>query len=269
MTMNFGISLWSMGKNQIESLMRVSEAGFRYVEMWPEPWRTFEEDLNDLLDAINVYDVEVYSVHAPFSGLDISDIDEGIRRMSLQKVLRALEVAVRLGCTHFVVHPSARKYGKKEDYEKAKSLLMKSVEAIVKKAEDHGVTMSIENMLAPPDGFRVGTKVSELKEIIAALRGGEVGICLDTGHANYNGLEVAEEAKEAGDLLTALHVNDNDGRGDQHMVPGEGTIDWPKFIEALKDVNYNGVFMLEIYGGDRAEEKLRKSYEAASKLLSI
>ena len=51
------------------------------------------------------------------------------------------------------------------------------------------------------------------------------------------------------------------------MVPGEGTIDWPPFVEALKDVGYKGVFMLEIYGGEKAEERLSKSYEVALKML--
>lgn len=53
------------------------------------------------------------------------------------------------------------------------------------------------------------------------------------------------------------------------MVPGEGTIDWPPFVEALKDVGYKGVFMLEIYGDEKAEERLSKSYEVALKCLKI
>ena len=265
--MEFGISLWSMGRNPLESLKRVAESGFRYVEVWTEPYEEFEGKVDELLEAIDKYDVKAYSLHAPFFGLDVSAIDEDARRRSLEKVLRSLEIAERLGCSCFIVHPSSKSYRRKEDYEKAKLMLLKSLKEIEKASSGHGVLVSLENMLAPREGFRVGTSVAELKEAVKNLHCEEVGICLDTGHANYNGLEVAEEVREAGDLLAALHINDNDGSRDQHLVPGEGTIDWHSFLEALKDTGYDGLLMFEIYGGDQPEERLNKSYQTASKML--
>jgi len=263
----FGISLWSMGRNPAESLKRAAEAGFRYVEVWTEPYEEFEGRVDELVRAIDKYGVKAYSLHAPFFGLDISAIDEDARRRSLEKVLRSLEIAERLGCSCFIIHPSSKSYHRKEDYEKAKLMLLKSVEEIEKASSGHGVRVSLENMLAPREGFRVGTSVAELREIAEKVSLGEVGICLDTGHTNYNGLEVAEEVREAGDLLAALHINDNDGSGDQHLVPGEGTIDWHSFLEALKDTGYDGLLMFEIYGGDHPEERLNKSYQTALKML--
>jgi sugar phosphate isomerase/epimerase len=36
-------------------------------------------------------------------------------------------------------------------------------------------------------------------------------------------------------------------RGDQHVAPYVGNIDWLKFIETLKAIEYGGVFSLEIH----------------------
>jgi len=122
-------------------------------------------------------------------------------------------------------------------------------------------------MLASRDGLRVGTKVAELTECLESLPAKNVGICLDTGHAHYNGLEVSDETRNAGDFLTDLHVNDNDRSGDQHKVPGEGTINWQSFMRALRGTAYSGTFMLEICGEDQPRKILEHSYKAASRLL--
>jgi sugar phosphate isomerase/epimerase len=45
--------------------------------------------------------------------------------------------------------------------------------------------------------------------------------------------------------VRTLHVHDNDGRYDLHLIPHYGVIDWEDFGKALKEVQYQGVFSLE------------------------
>ena len=73
-----------------------------------------------------------------------------------------------------------------------------------------------------------------------------VGICLDTGHANNNALEPAEEARIAGDRLIALHLQDTDGIEDRHWVPGAGSIQWHRFHAALREIQFRGAWTLEL-----------------------
>ena len=40
--------------------------------------------------------------------------------------------------------------------------------------------------------------------------------------------------------LIATHVHDNRGRTDDHLVPFEGTIDWPAALTAVQKVGYDG-----------------------------
>ena len=55
--------------------------------------------------------------------------------------------------------------------------------------------------------------------------------------------------REAGRRLQALHLHDNDGSDDQHMLPyGRGNIDWQDVFSALKDIRYQGLFNFEIPG---------------------
>jgi sugar phosphate isomerase/epimerase len=265
--LELGMSTWSMGRNPLEALERIAEAGFRQVEIWSDPPSVLSSHVDELFNALGNSGLKACSLHAPFTGLDVSSPDKKLRECSVQQILDAMETAERLGCRHIIVHPGSGKYDKMNQYDKAKRLLAKSTEKLVKEAEGRGLTLALENMLASRDGFRVGTRAAELREVIESLSAGNLGVCLDTGHAHYNGLEAWKETKDAGDLLMALHVNDNDGSKDEHIVPGDGTLNWPPFIKALKEVNYSGIFMLEIYGGNDIQKRLENSYKA-SRLLN-
>ena len=43
-----------------------------------------------------------------------------------------------------------------------------------------------------------------------------------------------------------MHVHDNHGLKDEHLWPGNGTIDWPSTIEALKALETPPAIVLEI-----------------------
>lgn len=57
-------------------------------------------------------------------------------------------------------------------------------------------------------------------------------ICFDTGHRNFltPNFDVLEDY---GKYVTVLHIHDNHGETDEHIVCGEGTIDWEKFAQQL------------------------------------
>ena len=77
-----------------------------------------------------------------------------------------------------------------------------------------------------------------------------MGICLDTGHLILAGGNPAAFISEAGSLLHALHIADNEGYYDQHMMPffGRSSFPWKDFMKALAANGYSGLFNFEIPG---------------------
>ena len=75
------------------------------------------------------------------------------------------------------------------------------------------------------------------------------GFVLDTGHANIDG-DLSTLAPHIGDHLISLHLNDNDGRGDTHLAPGEGSVNWDTVQNIMRRSGYRGVTMYEIEGGE-------------------
>ena len=92
--------------------------------------------------------------------------------------------------------------------------------------------------------------VKDLIEIIERVGGDKLGICLDTGHLNIMKANTQGEfIRAAGKYLKALHVHDNDGTADQHLIPfARGKVDFKDIMTALRDIDYNGLFNFEIPG---------------------
>ena len=46
----------------------------------------------------------------------------------------------------------------------------------------------------------------------------------------------------------SLHVQDNHGeKKDEHLLPGDGTVDWKLFLETLHKIGYKGELVLEAH----------------------
>ena len=99
----------------------------------------------------------------------------------------------------------------------------------------------------------------ELLKIVNAVDSDNIGICLDTGHLNLTLKNQEEFIKKAGKHLKALHIADNEGNADQHMMPfGRGNVDFCKVMQALKEVKYDGLFNLEIPGERNCPVEVRR-----------
>jgi sugar phosphate isomerase/epimerase len=72
---------------------------------------------------------------------------------------------------------------------------------------------------------------------------------VDVGHANLQ--RYAPESfirKILPGRLQGLHVHDNHGEKDEHIVPYLGDIRWEYVLEALAEINYTGDLTLELPG---------------------
>ena len=92
--------------------------------------------------------------------------------------------------------------------------------------------------------------IDQLMAVVNQLSEAHFGICLDTGHLNlcedknqYNFIQ------KAGHRLYALHIADNEGERDQHLMPfGKGCVDFSAVVKGLSECHYTGLFNLEIPG---------------------
>ena len=165
--------------------------------------------------------------HAPYprdyKALSLSD-----KISSDNEILKSMKYAETLGIPHIVIHPIKGSVNDNVSY--FRSLLSHI---------DSSIMIAIENM----EGQGEITSPDELLEIISELDG-RAGICLDTGHANIAGEDIPGFVRACGSNLIGTHIADNDGRSDQHLLPGFGSIEWEELIPAFRD-SYAGYLTLE------------------------
>ncbi len=65
----------------------------------------------------------------------------------------------------------------------------------------------------------------------------------DTFHANIEEKNIRDAVQACKDQMVHVHISEND-----RSTPGEGDIKWDESFAALKEVNYDGWFMIEAFG---------------------
>ncbi len=190
-----------------------------------------KEEIKKLKSNLKKRDIEPISVHMPDKGVNIAAEDEWKRMFSVREVEKGILIASRLGAKSIVVHPG----GKREESEIGASL--KSLAEIVNFSKEWGVKILIENTF-PGD---LGDNINDFGDIISKSH---LPVCLDTSHS-YSSGDASDIIKNYRDKIVHLHISDNLMKGnDDHLLPGEGKIDWVAFWKEMNDFQGSAIFEL-------------------------
>jgi sugar phosphate isomerase/epimerase len=150
-----------------------------------------------------------------------------------------LGVGIRAGVLHWGGKALTERGQGPDEIRAARVAVLKALDAHLRGTD---LIVCLENLSAVDNA-------SPLLDLIEAVGGTNLGICLDTGHLNLAGGKPSEFVKQAGPTLQALHIADNEGKTDQHLMPyGRGTVDWEGLTESLHEVDYKGIYNFEIPG---------------------
>lgn len=212
----------------------------------------FKEYFRNLRRLADSYGLEIFQGHAPYAYSGIADF--AVYERMKAPLLRSIYAAGEMGCPNMVVHPVIlEEFTNGQNPELAKKTIMDYYSEFVPALKDTGVTLCMENLFrTSPDKKNklptYGSFAPELVDLIDSmnqLHGPYFAACVDTGHCNTVNGDLPELVKTLGHRLRVLHVHDNDGIQDLHLPPREGTIDWPAFMQALRDISYQGTFNFE------------------------
>lgn len=157
-------------------------------------------------------------------------------------IIRSIRAAAALGAKYLVVHPVWDDGGKIiKSRSKFISVNAEAIKRLLPEAERNGVILLSENVL-----WGASSDPRVIADLVKKVGSPWFGWCFDTGHAHCCGHEPSVLGK-CSVVPLSLHIQDNDGSGDGHLIPGDGTIDWEEFFSALKSVGYTGDCVLEAH----------------------
>ncbi len=157
---------------------------------------------------------------------------------------RSLETAGILGAGFMVLHPVWRE-ADGSVIEDEEEFIRRNVEAVrpwLGKARDCGVVILSENLL-----WGASRDPRIIARTVEAADSPWFGWCFDTGHANCFGYR-PEVLGECAAVPLSLHLQDNHGElRDEHLIPGDGTVDWDAMVKTLREIGYAGDCVLEAH----------------------
>lgn len=195
---------------------RIKNAGFDGVLLW------WEDEIGDwpisrfeMARRAREAELTIFNFHmAATDDNAIWSSDRYIRENHLKPFYQTMTEMADLGIFNLVMHLC-----QKGDVPDPDIHLLHSIEALLPCAEENHVTLSLENTW----------RADYLKYVWEAFPGvKELGFCFDTSHANLT--DQFHLLANNGERLTALHISDNDGSGDQHRLPFDGNIDFSKKV---------------------------------------
>lgn len=226
------------------------ECGFKYLDFsffTPaiEEMGLLEDNYKEYLDKIikkcNDLNVKFVQAHAPM-GKPITKNEDYNGYM--KALYRSIECSAYLGIENLVVH-SGHQRGilKEENFIKNKEFFL----PVLDFAQNLGVKILTENlnlMKCPNEWYWTET-VEDVKELVEYINHPNLYVCYDIGHANMQPVPQHEQLKVLGELIKAIHVQDNNAGADYHLPPLVGTTNYDSVMKGLIDIGFNGYFTLE------------------------
>jgi len=168
------------------------------------------------------------SFHGPFLDLSPAGYDPGIVDITRERFLHLFRLAAILKPRVMVLHSGYERWRFNLDIE---LWLEKSIEfwrPLVPLVEDLDSAVAVENIFeTTPGGLRM-----LFDEIASPVFGG----CFDIGHWNLFGLmDVSEWLGLLKKHILAFHLHDNRGEFDDHLVPGDGLINFQAFKKLVEN----------------------------------
>ena len=179
----------------------------------------------------------VHSVHGAFIGVDPASGDDSIRAISQLRCFDSCGLAQKLGAKQVIFHVSCCTFLRGAYLENWANVC---ADFYTRLADSFpGLTLCIENS-QDVDTTPLEALMQRTDE--------RVQVCLDLGHAHYSGTPIEEWFERLGDSLACLHLSDNNGRFDDHLPLGEGTICWKEADSLYRALGRTLPLTLEVGG---------------------
>ncbi|MCS7160584.1 MAG: sugar phosphate isomerase/epimerase family protein [Gemmatales bacterium] len=241
-----------------EAARRIRAAGYEGIEIladvphaWPvllldEQKQAIRQALRD--NYLTISNMNAFMMNAvadarqPYWHPSWIEPDRHYRQVRIDHTLRALALAHELGCPSISTEPGGP-LPPGLTWHCALELFLESLAPVVERAEQLGVHLLVE----PEPGLLL-ENAAQFEEFMDRVQSPAVGLNCDIGHFYCVGEEPAQVIRRLARHIRHVHLEDIPAdRRHQHLIPGDGAINFAAVFEALRDINYQGWLTVELY----------------------
>ena len=210
-----------------ERFARMKAAGFESILLW---WGNDETDSHvNRVALAKKHGLYIENAHAMTENLNALWLDSDAGDDILSELKQEVTDCSHCGIGTLVVHltngsnpPSVSAIG------------VSRIEGLIRHAESAKIRLAFENMRKP----------EHIRYILDHYPSSYVGLCYDSGHEHFWSPET-DWLKEYRTRVFAIHLHDNNGDMDSHLIPFDGEIDWRKKTKQIAESFYRGTITIE------------------------
>lgn len=234
--------------NAEQALRDIAAAGYTGTEMFDGDLAEYEDEPETLLGWLRETKLQIVGVYtgANFIYGDILE-DE------MYKITRAAKLASQFGATRLVIGGGARRADGAHDGDF--EALARGLDRAAAIAAAHG----LESSYHP----HMGTLVEAPEALARLMALSTIKFCPDTAHLAAGGGDPAALIRLYSERLAHVHLKDLDRDTMRFMPLGQGHLDFPGIVRAVREAGYDSWLMVELdsYDGDPKEAaEISKKY---------
>jgi len=233
------LSMWGAGEHPSDAdFTAVADCEvIRGVEIWTEHPRAEWE-----IEKAAQHGLQV-GIHLPFHDLNPVSDDPVVAERALQRNREWLRHLSRFGGVHAVLHGGYAASAADRDAKLPR--LVEVTAQLNAEAGELGIALLLENLIPDALGYS-HIMASSLAEWATLVADAGCGAVLDTGHSAASGISLHDVFDTLGPSVRAIHLSDNDGTSDLHLLPGDGNDVTADLDGILAGIGYDGVITYEI-----------------------
>lgn len=179
------------------------------------------------------------SLHGPFIDMVTASLDPEIVAISHKRHTAALDAAIELGASIYVVHTNYNPLIRDTSYRK--NWTKRTLDfwlPFADKAGKHDIVISMENLWEETPDIQA--------DLIEQGNHPNLRATFDNGHALvFTEQSATEWIKRLGPYLAHCHLHDNSGEIDEHKPVGDGIENWPELMSAIRTYAPDAVLVVE------------------------
>jgi D-psicose/D-tagatose/L-ribulose 3-epimerase len=246
--MKFGVNTWvwtaPLTLEELEVLApKIAKMGFDHIEIPIDDPKTLDfQRCGEIIKAAGISSISFCAAMGP--DRDLIDPDPKVRQNGVAYLKACMDGLALVGGKNFV-GPFYSAVGRTwqqsaEEREHDMTILVEILKDLSDYAGKRGVTLGLE----PLNRFETSfiTTADQAIELVDRVGHPACKIMLDTFHMNIEENCMGDAIRKVGSRLVQVHSNENN-RG----TPGAGHVPWVEVAQALKDIQFDGVLVIESF----------------------
>lgn len=230
----------------VDNRFGIEIISFSHYSIWES---NFKSIISKYKKELHNFTNNYISFHGPINEILPHSEVSAISRFSKQRVEKSIEIALELMAKRIVFHTGINTIITDPSF--INNTITKQAifwSSLCEKYRE--IEIVIENMWEPSPFYLI--------EICKLVNKTNFGICLDVGHSNVYSNETTNKwIIDSLPFLKHIHLNDNNGKWDEHLALGNGNINFAEWLNGLR-VSPNLQYVIELTEMKDITESLQK-----------